>query len=73
MSLFRRIKKLYLGVFPGRIPEADLQRESALAATAYTSRLGNSDFAVKQQVTNYYAHGFYCGVRWMEEKTRAGR
>lgn len=56
----------------GRMQEAELNAESANAATFYMDmmKLNHLGMAERQEVLNYIATGFAMGVRWHETKVK---
>jgi hypothetical protein len=71
MNLFQRIKKK---ISAKRMEEADLNRESANAATYYVRKACKGMPLVEEQnALNFVAHGFSMGVRWKEEQIGVNR
>lgn len=67
------MKKLFKRIFLKRMLEADLNGEAIRAAGFYIKKAGAVPLKEKQDMLNYVAHGFYMGVRWMEDQNGASR
>lgn len=69
METNEKMKQLKKRIFLKRMSDADLNKESANAASYYVTKKGKGAPLVDQQkMINFVAHGFYMGYRKLEEE-----